>query len=325
MLATTTCKKEDGPKDPCNCPEDADCFDFPEDKKPVGSNWGGVDVTSGPTQDTRPFFNPNNPDEIVYVRAYYYNAHELIVYNLKTKEKRTIYTGIIASPPRWSVKDWIIFWGPESRIWKVRADGTGLTKFASDYANYNPEWSPDGTKFCFEMVIDTVIDGRYANFAIGAIADENGNLLERLDYTRRIGVGPGTSWGKNNYITQLPTEDGIRIYEPDSNIIKEYKWSFCSKLNFGGGGTCWVDDNTLIWSNQKGVFRADLAVGTTTCIAKSCDSKKFGIGSGSYSKHSKKIIGACSITGMPAAKAVTSTVLFMMNLDGSGKEFINIP
>jgi Tol biopolymer transport system component len=63
--------------------------------------------------------------------------------------------------PSWSPDgSWIAFWGfpddtnPDNNqfgIWKIRPDGTGLTKvFQGDQAATDPDWSPDGSKLVFE-------------------------------------------------------------------------------------------------------------------------------------------------------------------------------
>lgn len=94
-----------------------------------------------------PYFNPNNPSEFVYYfRGFESNKHQLIVYDLSTKQSKVITDGLISmSQPKWSVKGWIAFDNYlDYQIWKVREDGSYLTILTNKNVNVWPVWDANG-------------------------------------------------------------------------------------------------------------------------------------------------------------------------------------
>lgn len=325
LLLLISCKKAASPEpapthDGCGCKIEEDCFEI----KPLEGYTIGWEYKYDSIQNQRPCFNPNNPNEIVFVREFF--THEqLIIYNLETKTKSVIYEGRVFYQPKWSVTGWIIFSGPKNQLWKIKDDGTQLTQVTFKNRNYYPEWSPDGAQIAFGKQIDTVINGQITSLSLGVIADQEGTIIERLDHTKGLSFNEGCSWGKQNTIFISAYSDSILFYNADTKAKKILQWRYCAN-NFGLGIGRWVNNETILANDyKKGLFRIDINTGSHTCIAKNCDSRYYIFMD--YSQQSNKIIAECGVkSNVDYNKGTMSfrSVLYLMDADGNNKQLVEI-
>jgi hypothetical protein len=93
-----------------------------------------------------PHFNPNNPNEFVYYYTDNINKlYQLVKYNMISKKKLVLVDNVkIISQPKWSKKGWIAFDKLDHNIWKVKDDGSNLTKVTNNNSNLWPVWNSTG-------------------------------------------------------------------------------------------------------------------------------------------------------------------------------------
>jgi Tol biopolymer transport system component len=131
--------------------EQEECVDYVFDVGEIFETY----ITTGP-QYTRPFFNPNNSDEFVYVRSGTSSFTELVKHKISTGEEHVLCNSImIPSQPQWGRQGWILFNTVNNSIWKVREDGSQLTQIvANGFGNFTPVLNYAGDRFLGNKVFD---------------------------------------------------------------------------------------------------------------------------------------------------------------------------
>ncbi|RFC54326.1 hypothetical protein DXU93_07815 [Brumimicrobium aurantiacum] len=103
---------------------------------------------------TSPIVNPTNPFEFIFMRSNILQggaSYELCVYNFCTNNTKVITEDFaVNSYIDWSVKDWIVFRGENSDIYKVKSNGDSLTNLTNtvDLCG-DPKWSPSGERLLY--------------------------------------------------------------------------------------------------------------------------------------------------------------------------------
>jgi len=113
-----------------------------------------------------------------------YLGNSYVIYRMKGDGSDTLRLASRANSSygRWSPKgDWLLFQGggtppnTASEIWRVRADGTGLTNLTNDAGgDFAPSWSPDGTKILF-------VSDRDGDADIYVMDADGGNVMQLTD------------------------------------------------------------------------------------------------------------------------------------------------
>ncbi len=126
-----------------------------------------------------PCFNPNNANEFVYLRenTRTNTGDELWKYNLETGEKMKLTSDVWSHTwPRWSVKDWILYAGNKTQLWKVKSNGDSLIQLKYHEGGYRyGDWNGDGTK------IVVWIAGGIIGFPTAFTIDGDGFFDSKLD------------------------------------------------------------------------------------------------------------------------------------------------
>ncbi|MCB0644859.1 MAG: hypothetical protein KDC44_24605, partial [Phaeodactylibacter sp.] len=211
-----------------------------------------------------PYFNPNNSDEIIFRYADGTSQEfDLIKYNWRTQVKETLYTGYFNKRPRWGKQDWILLNVLDSlgfNIYKMRSDGTNLTKLTAQNRCFSPEWNYASDQFIYRL--DEV------GSDIFIISDINGQPLDS------VLVGPETfgSWqhpylfANGSYlglfIGNLTTSEYGLIYDPGA---------LAQSLN----GAEWFDEQRVIWCHTTGIYITDVFSKTTTQIRSTCNTDTY--------------------------------------------------
>src|SRR5688572_8536209 len=144
----------------------------------------GFDILEDSVHRRMPYFNPNNPDEILYVKEDNTNAQMTInTYNLVTEEHYVIYTGSnwgassIYSAPKWGINDWIIFTLGDENVYKVKGDGTALTQLTFAGVYHFPT---------FNQTADTLLVQNEAENFKSYMLDLDGNVVRSEEHTSEL-------------------------------------------------------------------------------------------------------------------------------------------
>lgn len=143
---------------------------------PPAPEIGYVYATQG-VQYYTPFFNPLSNEEFICTRIVDGFQPELIKVNLETLTHEVLVSPMSLGRAVWGSDGWIIFQHGDGLIWKIREDGSLMTKVSNEYLGDRPEFAKDGTSFI-------TMSYSSANFTIGyrPIFDLFGNLIDSSSY-----------------------------------------------------------------------------------------------------------------------------------------------
>lgn len=125
------------------------CYDFN-----ISNGFGTNLLVEADIQHRHPCFNPQNGNEFVYV----YTDHSLGICQLRKHDHVTGDWQVlveapvgtadrILGPPSWGSNGWILYHTSGWDTWKVKDDGTGLTRLTFTGLAQWPVWNPNGLVF----------------------------------------------------------------------------------------------------------------------------------------------------------------------------------
>lgn len=205
-----------------------------------------------------PCVNPENSDEVIFLRNE--NGWKLYKYNINSGTNSIIYSGVLLSPPRWGSDDWIMIAPSDTKLWKIKSDGSELTQL-TDLGCFHGDWNFNGEKIT------------YANMNIqkNIIADADGNILDTLNYS----LSGTQAWNHPNSLIGLPVvipSGGLNIF---NHLTNETTFIPTPDDISNYSGMQWNPQGTgIIWSGKNGIYLTKLS-GNTFRMIESCDSKKW--------------------------------------------------
>lgn len=267
-----------------------------------------------------PCFNPNNENEVIFREDWatvdtivndttYHQIHTgLVKYNLATKEKQLLYEGAVGPRPRWSRKGWILLVLPDTKIYKIKSNGDSLTQLTFEGKCLGPEWNKWGDQFVYNLVENT------GNISV--FCDEAGNEI-----FRKQGASISPSWQHDSLLTQVNIY-ALTVWNPLSDSVEIIQESGIS----GTFGAEWLDDKSIIWSNNEGIYISDRISKETIQIRETCIGDYFN--QPTFNSLSQKVIfnrRNRTITNVEEAYGTTEYSLYMMDTDGTELEKIEVP
>ena len=123
-------------------------------------------------------FNPNNSNEIAYIRQKNNSNTErnrLYTFNFETGETRKLSDKEIRYFD-WSINDDISFITQERELWVMKLNGSELRKIEANDISYVNKWNEDGTQLLIDSIPNSLFDKQYKK-----IIDINGQVLTRID------------------------------------------------------------------------------------------------------------------------------------------------
>lgn len=288
-----SCKKEN--------PIKTDCIPIPPYQE-VG--WGYNYILDS-SYFTRPNFNPNNPNEIIFVKETGLN-NKLIKYNLITKEKKVLYEGTIIFQPKWGKNDWILLNLPDANIWRIKSNGDSLTKLTNTGGFYQPEWGNNSEIYFYDCC-----------------APHN---IIKIDFLGNI---------KDTFPNNLPTnivffDDTLIVYQYIGSInslnllTKEIStmlvYTDSSPIH---GMITKINNNNLIFYKSDGIYSLNLLSHNLKMLKSTCNSKVYCFPT--YSFLIDKIIWQrVDYTLIDKHNVFVKSKLYIMNSDGTNEKRIEI-
>ena len=268
------------------------------------------DTTHYPIGDTTynaPRFNPNNSNEIIYVRAAASGLGTRLVKRNLTTGQETFIVNDVRNQPDWSVKDWIVFNHEDNQVWKIKSNGDSLQQLTTQ-GGLEAIWNKTG-----DRIIYWLQKGQTANTYYNFITDVNGNTIDTLFYPFTLNCG---SWSYDNTKIasycytydvgeiDLVTKQTTKITDspPDNsgqgkNIITDIDWM--------------PNSQDIIWANEAGLYKTNIYTKQTTTLKIACDGRFYVYLS--VSSDGKKII---------AQRIDVPSGLCLMDIDGKNEIII---
>lgn len=226
----------------------------------------GYDIQPLPFGQRRPVFNPNDPDEILYLHVNsdpftrFYT--ELWVLNLCNGKKRYV-TDKASFNPDWSIKDWIIFEDYSFQLWKIKSNGDSLTQLTFQHQHNRPRWSPDGNSFLHYQV-DRTPNGNLI------LMDETGNLIRIQDST--LGGWAMFSWDLDGKNYAYASEGGFKIANMENKLIDTFP--NISPVGYILGIVWHPNKEEIYWTDRLGIYKTNLETRATQTLLNRCENNK---------------------------------------------------
>jgi hypothetical protein len=262
--------------------------------------------------------NPKNSNEIVYYqvdRVFKVDMWDLInsvyYYNLKTKNKKRLYTGQLHGKPHWNSSGWVLI-SQDGQVWKWHPDGSNVLFPANVRINCGAVLNPDGTQFAYP--------DRQDGFTIADA--HNGQLLSRIPY--RPLETAYLEWPKPDTLTLQPLNGAVLsqgLKSNQSTLLVPNHWGW-------GLGFCWLNDSkTMVFSTLTGLYITNTKTKQVKKIKCACQSIRYDCPI--YVPQLHKIyalrVETQAINPPQNAPIMTQKKLVSMNIDGSEEQVIDLP
>lgn len=287
-----------------------------------------------------PRFNPNNPNEFLYVKHDTLGWPSIHKYNLQTKQHALILANVYPIvQPDWSRTGWIVFSDRGWKVWKVRDDGSGLQQLTFGENDQFPAFNPAGDKIIYRRMkeysaYDIEHNPSLQNNKKMFVIDLNGNVLdsicaERLGY---CSVWIISSWAEPDRILRqtgsktVKEEIEFSFYnyttkqeEPALFTSTEYK----ERKHFVDYKA--ISPTRLFYTMiNKGLVDFDANSKTHRVLKSDCHDQRYGFFTISPDKN-RIIIEREDNTFISECQFNQKKALYVMNLDGSNEQEIELP
>ncbi len=305
LTMLSACRKDPDPGPSAGGVATATCIPLPE-APPQGWNEWFVEPYFG-----YPRWNPNDPDEFTLLEYRSTSLSRLWKYNLSTHELNLLTEGNILYSPEWGKTGWILLnMGWPANIYKIKANGDSLTQLTYDGQNFGGEWNYWG---------DTIVYYHAANDTRIMLAD--GTYIQHLPngggYTENI-----SSWRHPHYLGS--SSEGLYIFNPYDgipiNLITDTTTGSYYRISF-------VNDlDRIAWVWDSGLHTTSISTHETVLIEETCSSNCYR-SVDCHPMNNKLLLSRTKFTpDDPVPHAIKlETSIVIMNLDGSGKQVVDIP
>ncbi len=271
LILLVGCHKDTQQVSNCSTCQDEECHDYVW----PGSITFETYIRTGP-QYTKPFFNPNNPDEFIYVKEIPGAATNQLIKHTISSGTETILCNseFIIGQPQWGKSGWIVFTKGigQNALSKLKDDGSGLTQISSPGIEVlYPFFNTSGDQICAES--------NYTSYNYSPILDMDGNLIDSIKIVHganKIGFPKAfnTSF-KNSYYCyydnssstygycQLMNGETIeKLFPLDISTGSSLPWDMC-KNNY----------EIFHVQSKKGLFAFNMITGKSKLLIPNCRSR----------------------------------------------------
>lgn len=305
LIALAACRKDPDTGPPAGGAGTSPCIPLPE-IPPLGWNeWFAEPYVEFPR------WNPNNPEEFMFVEVRSTFQEKLWKYNLSTHSLDLLFEGNLLYSPEWGKSGWITLnIGWPANIYKIKANGDSLTQLTSDGQNFGGEWNYSG---------DTIV--YYHAFNDTRIMLSDGTYIQHLPNGGGY-ITNNSSWRHPHYLAT--SSEGLYVFNPYNGIPIQ----LISDTTTGGYyRTSFVNDlDHIAWVWDTGLYTTRISTHETVLIEETCSSDCYR-SVDCNPVNNKLLLSKSKFTPddpvQHAMKVETSIVI--MNLDGTGKQVVEIP
>jgi hypothetical protein len=281
------------------------------------------DVVVGNASYFWPCFNPNNKNELLFVRQLADNNYssDLCIYDLATHQSRIICSlpYSISEAPKWGKQDWIVF-GYLGKVYQIKSDGTGLQQNPFIGYQYSLNWSPDG---------NYILGFVYSPYNSINVIDMQGNVISYSD-TTAFYIG---DWNNDNIVVSLDFGStgnygykGLKFLEyPGFTFIKHIK--VIEQGNEIVGRMQWLPNtHKVVWIGGYTIQQTDFDTEGTTIISEHHCRLRQNTGI-TINNDGTKIAVSERVLQVNAQyrKAVGANSIYLMDMDTKVEERLDLP
>ncbi|MBK8703196.1 MAG: hypothetical protein IPN33_05955 [Saprospiraceae bacterium] len=185
--------------------------------------------------------------------------------NLCTGDNKLVISAKSINYPQWGADDWILFSREGGALYMIKSDGDSLKQLNDSILFASYFWINDGL----------AIHAKHNN--INLILNTDGEIFDTIPFS--IGMGAYKNhrlavWGYIN------SQNSHSI-----GVINLENWQFTPYTDYEPFriplSISWLDDETIVWSNTKGIHTANILTGHITTIkATPCDILRYNSVSG---------------------------------------------
>lgn len=305
LIALTACRKDPETGPTAGGAGTSPCIPLPEAPPQGWNEWLSQPYIGYPR------WNPNNPEEFIVMEYRTPTLMKLWKYNLSTHNLDLLAEGNILYSPEWGKTGWILLnMGWPANIYKIKANGDSLTQLTTDGQNFGGEWNYTG---------DTIV--YYHSLNDTRIMLSNGTYIQHLPngggYMENI-----SSWRHPHYMAT--SAEGLYIYNPyngipiqlfsDTTTGSYYRVSFVNDLD------------RIAWVWDTGVHTTRISTHETELIEGTCSSNCYR-SVDCHPLNNRLLLSKSKFTpDSPVQHSLkVETSIVIMNLDGSGKQVVDLP
>lgn len=229
-------------------------------------------VYSGKYKYNNPVFNPNDKNEIIYIRSAVKDGvlgqPGLWVFNFCTGKTKEL-ASVVSNAADWSEKDWIIYRGSGGALKKIKSNGDSLTTLPDIRgATLPPKWNDKGNLFAIR-----VVNKRKENQIL--VATENGvGVAVFNDFVLR-----NWDWGGTQicYVEVKDGEQVIKMFNFETRTshpietVSNYSTSDSLFLNT----IYFKEKEQIFWNQKKKICFTDLKNKKRTTILTGAGNRKY--------------------------------------------------
>lgn len=239
--------------DPCNstitwtsAPQDT-CFDLPI------NGLGMIEATLHWPVIIYPHYCPHDANRFVLITADFIGG-DVFIYsvNLCSGEKQIVTSANNIKYARWGAADWILFNAGTGPLYRVKSNGDSLTLLNNLNRMSGYFWINDGQNIFTKWQNNSLQYNLLLNIN-GEILDTVATPITGGAYRNSL-IATVSNYQGNPYLGVLSLADfqftPLAVYE----------------LNSGLPSIDWLNDNSIIWSNYKGIHILDISTTQITTI-----------------------------------------------------------
>ena len=208
-------------------------------------------------------YKPGSEDEFLFHRGHENQTGPWIGrVNLCTGEiNHVVSKGYLGKArAKWGENDWVIFGDENLRLWKVKIDGTGLEQFTEErYCYPTPVYD--------NLIVATRFLADQPNVYASVLLDLEGNEIDTFEIAVKY-----SGYYNNKLATSTNLyEIGGEIGYVDLSTGEFIAVAPLGEENIFVGNTDWLDENTIVFQDKKGLHMVDINDGEIITLKEQCD------------------------------------------------------
>ena len=292
-------------------------IDYCQEIPPYSQPGFGYNYQYDDSNVTQPCYNPENSNEICFLRDAPGSNSDLIVHDLISEESTLIYSGIIQSPVKWGYNDWLIF-GTNGNIYRIKSNGDSLSMITNSNNCFYPIWSEAFDYFYCAFHIEIGSPPNQITQVYTGKFDVSGNIIDTIEQRlhQRSAI--------NNNGLIISTEPNYSSYQTFAFDANTGARTNIETSADGNQAFKWVNNYEFLTIKVNGITKTNIINGEKTVIKNTCNSEF--ITEVDYNPLNQKIL--CSKVSQKLVD--NSTILYkerlvIMDLNGENEVEVSVP